>query len=270
MPEPPHRRSFERRTERKLNYSSIPALDRRTQPEGTPEYELQRAQKFSRLKELYVRRKLSKIIDYYEKHNKKIDQKTLNELIENLGSAADKLLGARLVKARDLAERDELTGLLTVKKFESLVKMYLYEQPHGTFFFLDVNNLKRINDEKGHVLGDAYLETLADAMTDLAKKYNLTVARIGGDEFAMYSTQPDLNNSHCDMLIEELRASFKSRWSARKLPYDADFASGYATRDEVETITRKDADYKSMKDLADARMYKNKAEMKSTKSGKKR
>ena len=43
---------------------------------------------------------------------------------------------------------------------------------------VDVNNLKLINDEKGHIAGDVLLKSVGDALAKHA-----TVVRWGGDEF---------------------------------------------------------------------------------------
>jgi diguanylate cyclase (GGDEF)-like protein len=48
--------------------------------------------------------------------------------------------------------------------------------------FVDVDGLKRVNDSKGHLAGDALLLGVADALRACLRSYDL-IMRFGGDEF---------------------------------------------------------------------------------------
>lgn len=52
-----------------------------------------------------------------------------------------------------------------------------------TVMAMDVNGLKRINDEHGHAAGDAVLRRAGEVLTNATAGYPYCVARIGGDEF---------------------------------------------------------------------------------------
>jgi diguanylate cyclase (GGDEF)-like protein len=51
-------------------------------------------------------------------------------------------------------------------------------------FYLDLDNFKGVNDTLGHQLGDELLKTVADRLRQCVPE-NVTVARVGGDEFSI-------------------------------------------------------------------------------------
>jgi diguanylate cyclase (GGDEF)-like protein len=53
--------------------------------------------------------------------------------------------------------------------------------------FIDLNDFKAINDTKGHQVGDRVLKAISDAMQGAVRRGD-TLARIGGDEFALIAT----------------------------------------------------------------------------------
>jgi len=55
---------------------------------------------------------------------------------------------------------------------------------HFSVLFLDVNELKRINDTYGHLAGDALLREVSNALMDAVRGEDV-VARYGGDEFVV-------------------------------------------------------------------------------------
>ena len=59
------------------------------------------------------------------------------------------------------------------------------KMPYG-IVFLDLNGLKKVNDSKGHVAGDAFLTNAADVLKDIYKGQE--IYRIGGDEFVVLAT----------------------------------------------------------------------------------
>lgn len=58
----------------------------------------------------------------------------------------------------------------------------------SSVMFIDVDNFKMINDTFGHGFGDEILRIVSNRLTNLTGNYgNLSVARVGGDEFAVYA-----------------------------------------------------------------------------------
>lgn len=73
---------------------------------------------------------------------------------------------------------------------------------------IDVDNLKMINDEYGHLVGDAVLYELAQIMKSQLRKHDVFV-RWGGDEFVLLL--PDTGIEQARMLIERVRASIQEK-----------------------------------------------------------
>jgi diguanylate cyclase (GGDEF)-like protein/putative nucleotidyltransferase with HDIG domain len=100
----------------------------------------------------------------------------------------------RLADANAMANRDSLTQLHNRRSFyETLQDELDNAQSSRTslaVLILDIDDLKVLNDEYGHQVGDTALAHLADALNSLARPQDVT-ARLGGDEFSMIMPQTD-------------------------------------------------------------------------------
>ena len=89
---------------------------------------------------------------------------------------------------RKQAECDPLTGLgnrkALIKRLAAAMRARKKDGDCGALFFLDLDNLKQINDTLGHDAGDHLITTLAERLSAYAREGE-NVARIGGDEFAI-------------------------------------------------------------------------------------
>lgn len=124
----------------------------------------------------------------------------------------------RLIIVRDLSERraaeerirflalhDVLTGLpnraqLDDKLCQLISTAYRFD---GTFsvFFIDLDQLKRINDSLGHSVGDVLLANVAERLQEFCHGVTSTaetpwLARLGGDEFVVILTHPNAASCH--------------------------------------------------------------------------
>ncbi|MGB1262457.1 MAG: EAL domain-containing protein [Cognaticolwellia sp.] len=86
------------------------------------------------------------------------------------------------------ASHDSLTGLLNRLEFEkrlvASLKALSIENTQHAMFFLDLDQFKVINDTCGHVAGDELLRQISGVLSN-AIRHNDTLARIGGDEYAI-------------------------------------------------------------------------------------
>ena len=91
------------------------------------------------------------------------------------------------------SEHDGLTGCYNRVHLENVKSMYEYSQSVA-IIFIDVNNLKRMNDEFGHEAGDALLKSAAVKLNYWNNHGD--VYRMGGDEFmiVILNKRPDYIN----------------------------------------------------------------------------
>jgi len=86
------------------------------------------------------------------------------------------------------AEQDPLTGLANRSVLCSLLTKALSDRKGaeltGALVLIDLDHFKDINDTLGHDAGDKLLITIAERLSNVLRKSD-TVARIGGDEFAL-------------------------------------------------------------------------------------
>jgi diguanylate cyclase (GGDEF)-like protein len=90
------------------------------------------------------------------------------------------------------ATTDELTGLVNRREFdraldEALVRALRFER-QGALVFLDIDGLKRVNDDLGHAAGDLLIQFVAHRVSKITRRVDLA-ARFGGDEFVILLTE---------------------------------------------------------------------------------
>jgi len=98
------------------------------------------------------------------------------------------LLNARVRQLEDEICRDTLTPLFNRRYFEQAVSSSIAHcqryQSRSALLFVDVDDLKRINDTFGHAAGDEALRAIAGVLLANVRATDV-VARIGGDEFGL-------------------------------------------------------------------------------------
>lgn len=118
-------------------------------------------------------------------------------------------LKAELAEMKKHAYRDVLTGISNRRQFvESLENRVSRCRRYGdncAVLFLDVDNLKAVNDAHGHAAGDALLLRLAEMLVANIRTTDV-VARIGGDEFGILldNLNGDQVEDKIEFLVEQL------------------------------------------------------------------
>lgn len=89
---------------------------------------------------------------------------------------------------------DSLTGTVTRSVFLNQAEALLKKADPGmtqALCFVDMDNLKHLNDSCGHAGGDIALKSIGYILREYEKKYGGVVGRYGGDEFVMLLTTLD-------------------------------------------------------------------------------
>ena len=159
----------------------------------------------------------------------------------------------------DLSLRDELTGLYNRRGFYVLAEQALrLAQRSGEPFsvlFLDLDNLKQINDRHGHETGSALIQQMAAILCDTFRETDV-ISRLGGDEFvvACKASTAEIRNA-----IQRLQNSTADLNHTAARPYNLSFSLGHATTDHLVYQTLED-----MLQHADQAMYEVKRRKKSS------
>lgn len=157
---------------------------------------------------------------------------------------------------KELARRDELTGIKNKTAYMELEKSIQSNLDNGVDYLpfaivvCDANNLKRINDNEGHVAGDEYIKASAELLCDIFD--HSPVFRVGGDEFVVFLRGNDFSARHD--LMEKLHRQVRRNQEMNNGPV---LAAGMS-----EYVPKKDNIVSEIFDRADRKMYEDKLDLK--------
>lgn len=148
------------------------------------------------------------------------------------------------------ASTDPLTGLLNRRSFSEQFDVAMSHGIRGGFLIADVDYLKAINDQYGHLTGDDAILSTAVAMKSVLGEDSL-IARIGGDEFCAFIPLRDGENA--TELISEIEnvaeKEFRER-SDKSVPL-LGISCGYA-------VCRQGQTFRDMIAQTDSNLYRKK------------
>lgn len=170
-------------------------------------------------------------------------------------------LGVRAEFVSQLAYKDGLTGIGNRTSFQEhlveLEKTKLTGPSIGIVMF-DVNDLKYVNDNLGHSLGDSMLVESAKIIKNAFDTVDGSCYRIGGDEFAVVICGEDAKAQYEQGIARFLDAIQKYNREPT-FPFRISIAHGCAIYDTNQPETK----LLDLYEQADAYMYQNKKDIKS-------
>jgi len=153
---------------------------------------------------------------------------------------------------RQLSETDQLTELLNRRGLLSKIEN---DSPHDrALAIIDLDNLKSVNDEFGHLVGDNYIKAISGRLAGAISKTDL-VGRWGGDEFLVVL---DATPDSAQQVLERLRnVVTRAEITTDSCRIPASFSAGAAIwvpGESIDEVLRR----------ADAALYSAKAQGRNT------
>lgn len=165
-------------------------------------------------------------------------------------------------KFKEYATYDPLTGLLTRKEglafLEKQLEFARFNSAKVVVCFIDVNDLKYVNDTFGHKEGDYLLKTITSTIKNTARE-NDTLFRYGGDEFilVLYNVNKETAKHVWNRMMVNLDKINQNHQKPYQLSASVGFSEyDYNIRQSIPELIEE----------ADQEMYKNKLEFKKRKS----
>ena len=137
-----------------------------------------------RIENDFILIQIEDLTDHYQKVNK------MKTFIQHLERENDEIR-INEEKSRQMAMHDVLTGLpnrlFLMNKLKKRLEEHKIEKVETVMaiFFIDLDNLKAVNDQYGHKTGDAILREMSKRLKN-ALRITDTVARLSGDEFIIF------------------------------------------------------------------------------------
>ena len=148
---------------------------------------------------------------------------------------------------------DSMTGVFNrevgLDSLKELINQVEFYQDFFSVAYVDLDNLKYINDNFGHMEGDAYVFAVRDAIHEFTRKEDI-VSRMGGDEFLIIF--PRLTQDEAKKKMENISGKLASL-SENDIPYRISYGIHEVNSEETLDI---DHILKSV----DEKMYVMKAE----------
>ena len=162
-----------------------------------------------------------------------------------------RMLTERYLIEHENAGIDVMTGLLNRRIYEEDIKKYSEEakQKDLTYFSIDLNSLKEVNDTNGHDAGDRQIINAAKCISTHIGKRGRTY-RVGGDEFVAIIFA---NEEETKALLADYNKAVSE--CPKQGEFELSTAVGYVRQEEFM-----DKDVIELAKIADERMYAAKAE----------
>lgn len=179
----------------------------------------------------------------------------ITTLMEEVNTLRGELEAAhqRLAELEQLVDMDPLVPVPNRRAFvREISRLISFAERYGTpssLVFLDLNDMKELNDTYGHGAGDAALVHVAGLLVKNVRDTDM-VGRLGGDEFGLLLVQTEEEEAaeKAESLMQIIAAN-PMEWEGKQVPVSVAYGAHTFTagQDASEALAH-----------ADARMYEHK------------
>lgn len=157
-------------------------------------------------------------------------------------NAMDSDITSKLNQLDIISLKDGLTGLWNKKYLSDKVDDFVGgERNSGVLFIIDIDEFAKINEEYGHIMGDACLVRLAGVLSNSFRDRDIT-SRISADEFGVFLvgnlTYKDIN-SISSKLLKAAKESFAGMKLDREFTISIGIAKSPANGSDFLSLYRK-------------------------------
>ena len=147
-------------------------------------------------------------------------------------------LEAAVVRIRELATRDELTGLYNRRQITQVLSEHAARSKRGVVKFwvavLDLDHFKQVNDTWGHGVGDEVLRSFAQMAEGVLRETDV-IGRWGGEEFLAVMLAVPPHDPHVG--LERLRVKLQTAQVSQSVPdLRITFSAGLAAYGESGAV----------------------------------
>ncbi|HZB11210.1 MAG TPA: GGDEF domain-containing protein, partial [Rubrobacter sp.] len=170
-------------------------------------------------------------------------------------SHQDEIKASFFEQLHHLVNRDHLTGLLSKgrfdREFEHRLEAMADEGRPLSVLMADIDSLKKINDAKGHLLGEFVVGEIGRIFGAMHEEEGRSATRFGGDEYQ--GVLPDLSKQEALRVAEEIRRSVEAQTFERD-----DVAATTTISIGVATYPEDGTTHQELTHAADAALYRAK------------
>jgi diguanylate cyclase (GGDEF)-like protein len=150
------------------------------------------------------------------------------------------------------AYRDSFTGLYNRNYWEQLISGMMHRPipKRFTLIVIDVDNLKSLNDNRGHLTGDKAIRIVGQSIIESIRKQDIAV-RYGGDEF--FILLANTKKAIVEKVINRVKENIRKRGKEENIPIE--ISAGTACSNSINKLEK-------VITMADYNMYREKKEKK--------
>lgn len=175
----------------------------------------------------------------------------IGELSENINAMLEEI-DIMHQEVKNFATYDEMTGVYNRRVgfdiLDSCIEASINKEIFFSIIYIDIDNLKKVNDDFGHIVGDKLIKDTASIIKSTVNSRS-EIIRMGGDEFLVILKNKDLNDAQ--ELVKDLKDAMKTFNDKSQREYQVSFSCGTAQYKEGQRA-------EEIIEIADIHMYEEK------------